>query len=305
MASLCNTFLHFGFNVRAYFNLSAEGLLTTLKELDDGSTFRGYASLVVCILSHGDCEYVYGTDGMYVGLETLHSITDSVEDLKGKPKLYIVQTHDMIKGHKNNLVPRPREEMKPGTRERVAIVDLSPKYPDLVQLMCTEFVFPNSGSSFVQGYCYHLRLGGKNRRILRDVYDAYNQLRQEIAKEKLMTGKILASGPNYLYLSNLGSNMKLGFKTVETTERLEKITFFDIRQDVVDYVVKNLSTAYDCVFKKTKYSTVHGLVVFDYCCCRFLIVFCLVFRSRAGRRSAKSRWMKRSVSDTVFTIQSV
>ena len=98
--SLCKTFWLFGYDLRIYADLTAQELLETVENLakekdsnNNYSIFRGYASLVVCILSHGDPGTVEGIDGESVRVSDLQWAFSSEKcpDLQDKPKIFFIQ----------------------------------------------------------------------------------------------------------------------------------------------------------------------------------------------------------------------
>ena len=98
--ALGKTFRGFGFVVRDHRNLTAAELRQTLKDLakekgpNGESIFQGYASLVVCLLSHGDQGTVCGVDNEEVNVVQLqYEIfnSESCPDLSDKPKIFIIQ----------------------------------------------------------------------------------------------------------------------------------------------------------------------------------------------------------------------
>lgn len=115
---MCNTFWQFGYDIRIYADLTAKELRHTMtalakerrvdndKDTDDkaanghcnnssSSIFKGYASVVIWILSHGGRghETVYGTDGESVDIQELlwAFSAEQCPDLQGKPKVFFIQ----------------------------------------------------------------------------------------------------------------------------------------------------------------------------------------------------------------------
>ena len=92
--SLRKTFIEFGYESVEYENLEAEELHQTLKNLakDD---WTGYASVVVCLLSHGGLGTICGVDSyrevnvMQLQHEVFNSVT--CPGLEDKPKIFIIQ----------------------------------------------------------------------------------------------------------------------------------------------------------------------------------------------------------------------
>ena len=100
MKSLCKTFWLFGYDLRIYADLTGKELLQTVKDLamekdaNGHSIFKGYASLVVCILSHGEPGTVHGVSGQPVNVSELQweFSREKCPDLQDKPKIFFIQT---------------------------------------------------------------------------------------------------------------------------------------------------------------------------------------------------------------------
>ncbi|KAM4557729.1 caspase-8 [Fundulus diaphanus] len=91
--ALTSLFERFGFKVETHDDLTAKEMTGTLQTLIS----RDYSkedALVVCILSHGEKGIVYGTDEKEIKLEAIMQPFSNhfVPTLKGKPKLFFVQT---------------------------------------------------------------------------------------------------------------------------------------------------------------------------------------------------------------------
>ena len=106
---LFKTFAGFGYDVKKYENLEAEELRQTLKDLskekdsNGESIFKHYASLVVCIMSHGSLGTIccpdknWEVDGrpfkqlnvLELQYESFNS--ETCPDLDDKPKIFIIQ----------------------------------------------------------------------------------------------------------------------------------------------------------------------------------------------------------------------
>ncbi len=84
--------MQLGFNVRIFKDLKAKNLCYCLEDLAK-QDFSSYASLVVCILSHGDEGVVEGVDGVNVKINELkYKFNSNVcPTLNGKPKIWIIQ----------------------------------------------------------------------------------------------------------------------------------------------------------------------------------------------------------------------
>ena len=99
--------------VKDHKNLTAAELRQTMKDLakekgpNGESIFQGYASLVVCLLSHGDQGTVCGVDNEKVNVvELQYEIfnSESCPELSDKPKIFIIQA---CQGDKKTLYDPP------------------------------------------------------------------------------------------------------------------------------------------------------------------------------------------------------
>lgn len=81
-----------GFDVRIFKDLKAKNLKNCIEDLAK-QDFSSYASLIVCILSHGDEDVVGGVDGESVKINELKYKFNSnhCPTLNGKPKIWIIQ----------------------------------------------------------------------------------------------------------------------------------------------------------------------------------------------------------------------
>jgi len=255
--SLCITFWQFGLDIRTYVNLTAERLTQTTKELakekdaNDDSIFKGYASLVVCILSHGGLETVYGIDGKAVNIKDLQLAfsAEQCPELYGKPKVFFIHKHlqhqadqtitaDLVaaqhekepKNGDDNCAGRPTAAVHHSTKHPQSSrtpINVTPPLSDVIQLLCQGIVYSEYGTKFVQGLCFHLRCVNLAKfNSLRDIYGAYLALLQQTAKEMLTAHNCLGLNVSPLYLSTLSSNMIVGFKTVPLKDRCTQIYFY-------------------------------------------------------------------------------
>jgi serine/threonine protein kinase len=90
--SLKCVFMQLGFDVRIFKDLKAKNLCYCVEDLAR-QDFSSYASLVVCILSHGDEGVVEGVDGESIKINALKYKFNSNDcpTLNGKPKIWIIQ----------------------------------------------------------------------------------------------------------------------------------------------------------------------------------------------------------------------
>ena len=113
--NLCSTFWIFGFDLRVYVDLTGDQMLKTAEKLTreenksgtDDSIFVDYASVVVCILSHGtNGQKVVGVDNKLVDIEQLRDHFNKAKALSNKFKLFVVQ---MCREYNNNTPPSAAE----------------------------------------------------------------------------------------------------------------------------------------------------------------------------------------------------
>ena len=90
--NLEKVFTNFGFDVRIKENLTAHDLDTYLSDLAK-ENFTQYASLVICVLSHGHLDAVYGTDGKSLALNTIKFKfnVEGCPSMQDKPKIFVFQ----------------------------------------------------------------------------------------------------------------------------------------------------------------------------------------------------------------------
>ncbi|XP_008303542.1 caspase-8 [Stegastes partitus] len=90
--ALKDVFTRFGFEVEIHNNLTAGNMRTVIRMLGQRNFLRDDA-LVVCVLSHGLKDIVYGTDEEQVKLSELTEPfkSNAARTLAGKPKLFFIQ----------------------------------------------------------------------------------------------------------------------------------------------------------------------------------------------------------------------
>ncbi len=110
-------FKEMGFDVENHKNLPAKQLCNEIEKVRE-KNFSKYASLVVCILSHGGEGTVFGTDGDEVSIEDVKTQFNNFNchDLIDKPKIWIIQAcqgnqlqEDLEKSIKSSLTPKKLE----------------------------------------------------------------------------------------------------------------------------------------------------------------------------------------------------
>ena len=94
MKALSETFLTFGYDLRLYANLTKDQLIQTVDEIATNGMLKDYASLVVCLLSHGGLGTIEGVDGQpVIVISDIQWAFNSQKcpELINKPKIFIIQ----------------------------------------------------------------------------------------------------------------------------------------------------------------------------------------------------------------------
>ncbi|KAJ3595013.1 hypothetical protein NHX12_004318 [Muraenolepis orangiensis] len=111
--SLRCVFGKLGFQVEVRSDLTAGGIRSVLEDLGKRS-FVAADVLVVCVLSHGDKECVFGTDGLKVALGDMRRpfTSERAPTLEGKPKLFFIQACQGSNLQRGAVPcpPRPQEQ---------------------------------------------------------------------------------------------------------------------------------------------------------------------------------------------------
>ena len=90
--NLCATWRYLHYNVHTLENLTASEITHDLTQIASLS-HENYDSFVCCILSHGDHNGVYGTDGELVKISDIASLFKCTPTLAGKPKLFFIHSY--------------------------------------------------------------------------------------------------------------------------------------------------------------------------------------------------------------------
>ncbi|KAG7273502.1 hypothetical protein CRUP_015878 [Coryphaenoides rupestris] len=169
--SLRHVFEQLGFRIQVHSNLAADDMRSVLGDLGKRS-FIAADLLVVCVLSHGERECVFGTDGRKVTLAELRRpfTSERAPTLAGKPKLFFIQACQGS-GYQQGAAPcPPRPQEEPPGASLMLEADAGPLPVELVAgdadfLMgmatveeCKSFRNTSTGSIFIQELCKQLLL---------------------------------------------------------------------------------------------------------------------------------------------------
>nr|XP_057924755.1 caspase-8 isoform X2 [Doryrhamphus excisus] len=203
--ALCSVFSELGFTVKVYSNLTAEEIRQTLITIA-GRNFSDEDAVVVCLLSHGENNSVFGTDIKAVSIRelTLPFTSGRAPTLAGKPKLFFIQACQGD-GYQTGSLPCPQKPREGGEDKSSRLEeDAGPIYCETVPSdadflfgmatvpECKSFRNTSTGSIYIQELCKQLRLSAKspceedilsiltrvNREVSRGVYLKHKQMPQ-------------------------------------------------------------------------------------------------------------------------------
>lgn len=94
--NLCNLLSQLHFNIHVFNDsdgLSAQDIVNKLKAFAKMKEHYDYDACFICLLSHGEEGYIFGTDGKRIPLEEIFMLfgNTNCKGLMGKPKIFIIQ----------------------------------------------------------------------------------------------------------------------------------------------------------------------------------------------------------------------
>ncbi|KAJ3595543.1 hypothetical protein NHX12_004846 [Muraenolepis orangiensis] len=196
--SLRRVFGKLGFQVEVHSDLTAGGIRSVLEGLGKRS-FVAADVLVVCVLSHGDKECVFGTDGLKVALGDMRRpfTSERAPTLAGKPKVFFIQAcqgSNLQRG----AVPCPPRPQEQGPSRGSLEEDAGPLPAELVAedadfLMgmatvqdCKSFRNTSTGSIFIQELCRQLLVSAKRSD---DLLSTLTRVNREVSKGDYQSSK--------------------------------------------------------------------------------------------------------------------
>ncbi|XP_071115293.1 caspase-10-like [Haliotis cracherodii] len=121
---LYTTFTRLGFLVVKERDLTSDGIRARILEFSKHTDHSGYDAFICCLLTHGNNNVLYGTDGASLPLSEITSefTARQCPSLAGKPKIFFVQA-DRGKARMLGLkLPRKMSEAEGGDGEEAQIV---------------------------------------------------------------------------------------------------------------------------------------------------------------------------------------
>lgn len=199
--ALQSVFGRLGFTVVILDDLPAARIRHELGELGRRD-FQDHDALVVCVLSHGEKECVFGTDEKKVTLRelTLPFTSGSAPTLAGKPKLFFIQACQGG-GYQEGSVPcPPRPEEEDVDRQIRLEEDAGPVRGEKVASdadflvgmatvpECKSFRNTSTGSIYIQELCRQLIRSAESSE-LDDILTVLTRVNREVGKGEYLTHK--------------------------------------------------------------------------------------------------------------------
>ncbi|XP_035761975.1 caspase-8-like [Neolamprologus brichardi] len=187
-------FTRLGFQVKIHNNCTAEQMKKKINDLGR-INFTSDDALVVFVLSHGEKECVFGTDGERVLLKELTDPFTSkrASTLTGKPKLFFIQAcqgDGYQKGYPDDSSPD----------------ETVPELADFLIGMatveeCKSFRNTLTGSIYIQELCKQLKIAAE-RQEMDDILTVLTRVNREISKGEYSTHKPMPE-PKYTLTKKL------------------------------------------------------------------------------------------------------
>ncbi|KAK9539326.1 hypothetical protein VZT92_004437 [Zoarces viviparus] len=211
--ALRSVFTLLGFTVSVHNNLTAEAMRQELRRLGSRD-FLYEDALVVCVLSHGAKECVYGADEQPVSLKELTQpfTSGGAPTLAGKPKLFFIQACQGS-GYQRGAQPcplRPRQDeaVRESVEEDAGPVsgETVPWEADVLLGMatvpeCKSFRNVNTGSIYIQELCRQLRRSAESSEK-DNILTVLTRVNREVGKGEYLTYKQMPQ-PKYTLTKNL------------------------------------------------------------------------------------------------------
>uniref|UniRef100_A0AAQ6A2C2 Caspase-8 n=1 Tax=Amphiprion ocellaris TaxID=80972 RepID=A0AAQ6A2C2_AMPOC len=212
--ALNKVFTNFGFEVVIHNNLTARNMRAEIEKLGKRN-FVNDDALVVCVLSHGENECVYGTDEQPVVLRdlTLPFKSGSAPTLAGKPKLFFIQACQGSSYQEGAVpcppTPAPEEVERTSPLEEDAGPVRSETVPwdaDFLIGMatvpeCKSFRNTVTGSIYIQELCKQLTKSALSSEK-DDIHSVLTRVNREVSRGRYLTHKQMPQ-PKYTLTKKL------------------------------------------------------------------------------------------------------
>lgn len=192
--ALKKVFTSFGFDVKIHNNLTARDIRAEMQKLGDRN-FMNEDALVVCVLSHGEKECVYGTDEQLVFLQdlTLPFKSGSAPTLAGKPKLFFIQACQGSDYQKGAVPCPPTPAAEEVERTSRLEEDAGPVHSETVPWdadfligmatvpECRSFRSTETGSIYIQELCRQLTKSAESSEK-DDIHTVLTRVNREVGR---------------------------------------------------------------------------------------------------------------------------
>ncbi|XP_010773156.1 caspase-8 [Notothenia coriiceps] len=214
--ALRTVFTALGFTVLVRDNLTAGDMKLELHKLCMRN-FLDEDALVICVLSHGEKECVFGTDGKPVFLRELSQPFSSraAPTLAGKPKLLFIQACQGS-GYQRGSMPCPPKVKQEEEEERESHLeeDAGPLRGETVPWgadfllgmatvpECKSFRNTTTGSIYIQELCKQLKKSASSSKDNDDILTVLTRVNREVSKGEYLTYKQMPE-PKYTLTKKL------------------------------------------------------------------------------------------------------
>ncbi|XP_034087920.1 caspase-8 isoform X2 [Gymnodraco acuticeps] len=216
VGALRSVFTALGFTVLVRDNLTAGDMKLELHKLCMRN-FLDEDALVICVLSHGEKECVFGTDGKPVFLRELSQPFSSrkAPTLAGKPKLLFIQACQGS-GYQKGSMPCPPKAKQEEEEERESHLeeDAGPLRGETVPWgadfllgmatvpECKSFRNTTTGSIYIQELCKQLKKSASSSKDNDDILTVLTRVNREVSKGEYLTYKQMPE-PKYTLTKKL------------------------------------------------------------------------------------------------------
>ncbi|KAJ4918641.1 hypothetical protein JOQ06_005116 [Pogonophryne albipinna] len=193
VGALRTVFTALGFTVLVHDNLTAGDMKLELHKLCMRN-FLEEDALVICVLSHGEKECVFGTDGKPVFLRELSQPFSSraAPTLAGKPKLLFIQACQGS-GYQRGSMPCPPKTVPWGADFLLGMATV----PE-----CKSFRNTTTGSIYIQELCKQLKKSASSSKDNDDILTVLTRVNREVSKGEYLTYKQMPE-PKYTLTKKL------------------------------------------------------------------------------------------------------
>lgn len=212
--ALCSLFSRLGFTMLVHNNLTAGAMKQELQKLG-ARNFVNDDALVVCVLSHGEMECVFGTDEQRVNITDLTRpfTSEGAPTLAGKPKLFFIQAcqgsryqggslpHPSLPGQEEGVPQSPLEEDAGPIKGETVPWEADFLLGMATVPQCKSFRSTTTGSIYIQEVCTQLKKSAESS-ANDDILTVLTRVNREVSKGKYLNSKQMPQ-PKYTLTKKL------------------------------------------------------------------------------------------------------